>query len=216
MQAEIPTEEIRGKIFAVLGDLVPIDRGITVKDIVKLCMLDIKTYKPAFNRNLYLMEKEGLVVRRDGTPPLWSLATGRATAATPKPGTIRKDTAHVFIDVDNSPCLKEAEPYATDATFIYVYASPAYNHHKPAPNPKIDYHQLKSDEDHPSAADVMFGMKMSEICFKCAKEDLPSLVFIVVSKDKILHTMVKMHHARYGFSYVIVQNGWEGLREYLE
>ena len=206
------------QIKTIIQDTLRGKKPMSVKDIVRdqKSNLDMRIYKPRFNRNLYLMEKNGVVLREDSTPPLWSLVNNSVEEPVNTGNNTRKNTTHVFIDVDNSPCLDKAAGYAKDDCYVYAYASPAYNHHKPKSTQNLEYYQLTSDEDLPSAADVRFGMKMSELCLTASPGDAETMFFLVVSKDKILHTMVKMHEAVYGFNYIIVQNGWDGLREHLE
>lgn len=192
-------------------------KPLSVKDIIKQAGLNVQGNRKTFNSELYSMERKETVTRHEGTPPLWSLPNQeeeKLVVDVGKSSPYPVDAIHVMIDVDNSPCLREAEPYAEDLVYIWAYASPAYNHYAPESSSQLCFHKLESDEDLPSAADVRFCMRMTELCLEAA--DSQALTFIIVSKDKILHTMVKLHAKRWGCQYEIVQNSWEGLRVHLE
>ena len=187
------------------------DDWVSAKDIISGLKLNVRKDKKRINSCLYSGQKKDIFKRQDGTPPLWR--------SHPFKGRIEDETSEegrtiIFIDVDNSPCLKKAEPYAKDSIFIEAYASPAYNHHKPHNTPNLKFEHLDSGDNLPSAADVLFGMSMTEHCVKAA--DPSDLYFIIVSKDKLLKTQAFMHNKRYGCDYVIIEKGWNELREYLE
>lgn len=63
------------------------------------------------------------------------------------------------------------------------------------------------------AADVMFCMHMTRTCLE--NKDA-TISFVVVSKDKLLHTCGQMHAHLYDVEAVTLTNGWTDLKMWLE
>ena len=186
--------------------------GLCTNEILDHMGLPAKGNKPVLNKLLYAMVSSGKVKRIESTPPRWHSTSKRAKTSGENKGK-REPKTIVLIDVDNSPCLKQAEPYAKESVYVYAYASPAYNHYHPQSTRNLVYQKLS--ENYPSAADVLFCMKMTEICMTEASPK-ENLEFVIVSKDKILATMAAMHKQKYGVAYTMVTNSWVGLRHHLE
>jgi len=184
--------------------------GCTVKDIIKRLEWETnKKTKILVKSTLAVLLKQERVEKRNGSPNLWRKSQIRRPIIT-----------HVFIDVDNSPCLKEAvEELENEDTKLWAYASPAYNHYVPGQTiDSVHFEKLSPANGlMSSAADAMFGMKMTELCMHAALFSR-RLVFIVVSKDKILATMAKLHAQIYPeivIKHTIVVDGWNGLKKVL-
>jgi hypothetical protein len=174
--------------------------------------------KSIINKALYRLEKEKKTAHLEGTPPLWYriidipiIDVTNNNNATPSGSVI------IFVDVDNSHCLKEACAYASPSIQIIAYASPAYNHYvPPADSANIKFEKLTSDLGGRDAADVMFIMEMTDICSKRKQNPPHNLTFLIVSKDKLLHSAGKMHEHKFGIKAVTITDGWEELKTYLE
>ena len=191
-------------------------RPMSSKQILRKLELNVRTYKTTCNSLLYHeLSNQGIVKRIDGTPPLWELVKSTQDKPTIDitGSTLDEEEIHVMIDVDNSPCLREADPYAKDEVFIWAYAAPAYNHHKPACRPNLLFEKLEAKNDLPSAADVLFIMKMTELC---QTKNPKNLTFIIVSKDKILSTAAKLVQSMHGCQTHVITDGWESLKVFLE
>lgn len=205
-------EELQNNIISILSN--PQFSSITARRLAFL--LDVDGQR--VNKILYRIEKNSIVSRDTSTPPAWKLSVSSNENNLPVQSKESSPMMYVFIDVDNSPCLKEACYYASPNVKIYAYASSAYNNYRPASNQKdVTFYQLKADEDGRDAADARFCMSMT--CIAITEEEDKSVAgsqFIVVSKDKTLHTYARVHHQIYGILYQIVTNSWEGLREILE
>lgn len=105
--------------------------GVCTTQIVKDILNGLKWeqgLKSAVNRALYAMEKEELVYKIDATPPLWRIRVSSPSNEVAAAKGENRQLTIVYIDVDNSPCLKEAVDYAKDNVFVVAFASPAYNH----------------------------------------------------------------------------------------
>jgi hypothetical protein len=203
----------------LICDLLNRNHGVwfSCKDIIKNLGMDVRKNKKKINSTLY--GNEGILFHReDGVPPLWTTISNDNDIfynIGDNNNTIKdEDKTIVFIDVDNSPCLEKAAPYAKEEVFIEAYASPAYNNFKPSNTTNLYFEHLDSGDNLPSAADVLFGMSMTSHCIH--SNDPAKLFFIVVSKDKLLKTQAYMHKKKYGCDYVVVEKGWEELRDYLE
>lgn len=177
--------------------------------------------KSNVNKLLYAMEKERLVAKIDGTPPRWFKQIIRVNVEenvhSPKITSKKsksQEWTYVYIDVDNSPCLKEAMPYAKGKTILVSYASPAYNHYIPEVSENVIFKRLSANmNDQKNAADVLFCMHMSKTCIEKSGD---KLTFLIVSKDKLLLTCGKMHAENFGIEYIPLTDGWNDLKMYLE
>jgi hypothetical protein len=80
---------------------------------------------------LYDLERQNEAQKSNTFPPVWKLSGSELTQQqenieVEEPRLRSRFERHVFIDADNSPCLKKVEKYAENDTFITAYVSPMY------------------------------------------------------------------------------------------
>lgn len=211
-------KELNILVLDILGkSKTPIPTNHIVKELN-----DKNVKKSDVNKILYALEKQKQVVKIEGIPPLWFIDS-KDLHVEKKQDVLEenKPKTFIFIDCDNSPCLREASYYVDDnsKTCIYALASPQYNNFVPESHKNITFQKLMEDEVRPSIISCMFGAKIAEIFYQ--KEIGKYLKFIIVSKDKVAHTISYVYEncynkSNYNHEFIVIDNGWEGLRIHLE
>jgi hypothetical protein len=82
--------------------------------------------KKQINAVLYDLERQNEAQKSNTFPPVWKLSAQQERIEVEEPHLSSRFERHVFIDADNSPCLKKVEKYAKNDTFITAYVSPMY------------------------------------------------------------------------------------------
>lgn len=196
-------------------------RELSANDVLKqLKVTNDQIKKADVNKILYQLFDQKKVTKIEGSPPRWLVKSENNNIEvvdnTNNSQLVDLDNeegilTHVFIDVDNSPCLKEASVYAKDNVHIWSYASPNYNNYKPETTQNLNFVQASNDQVLPSVIQAKFAMLITKITQFYTKSQ-----FILVSKDKFLHTLVKLHYNEFGINYQIITQGWQELKLLLE
>jgi len=204
-------------------------QSLTSKDILKAARglqeynKDYTYVKKDINRTLYQLSTSGEVIKINGVPPTWKL-TKASNVIVNLDESNEKAVTYVLLDLSNSQCLKEVIPYANSKLVVWAIAPFNYNNYKPNEadlnNPFVHFYELKEDEMIPSATQTRFCMFMSQAIndkqTKSKNFDPKRMTFIVVSKDKSIHTAAILHKQIFNTNYEIVVNSWEGLALYVE
>ncbi len=115
----ININELEAKVLEVLSKE---SDWITAKDITKKLGVGLGYNKSNVNAVLYSFEHERKIEKISGTPPLWRSLIPNENTSEDKENDkyIPCEETHVFIDVNNSPCLEQACSYAKDNVFILL------------------------------------------------------------------------------------------------
>ena len=182
----------------------------------------LKAKKQLVNRELYALQDVGLAKKtRESGPPLWHGCPVDSVSWTLDIGMPQgqEGTFRLYIDLDHvHDCFERASKCAQTWADLHVtgYCGPAYNHWTPPSRWDKNKHvtMVRATEPLKDVAELMMFRDVL-LDSRGDEQRAGKFTYILGSKDKSVHTMAQLLRDD-SVEVVVVQQGWDELKMYLE